>query len=79
MDLTETAAVVCRSTVALGSFAVPPRFRFGPNEGIPQEDRQRIETGGGGFWPGAASVMGAHCTRLEASDRSRVGCVTGPA
>ncbi len=35
MDLTETAAVVCRSIVALGSLAVPTRFRFGPNDGIP--------------------------------------------
>jgi len=28
MDLTETAAVVYRSVVALGSLAVPARFRF---------------------------------------------------
>ena len=35
MDLTETAAVVYRSIVALGSLAVPAKFRFGPNDGIP--------------------------------------------
>jgi hypothetical protein len=35
MDLTETAAVVSRSIVALGSLAVPIRFRFGPNDGVP--------------------------------------------
>jgi hypothetical protein len=35
VDLTETAAVVYRSIVALGSLAVPARLRFGPNEGIP--------------------------------------------
>jgi hypothetical protein len=35
MDLTETAAVVSRSVVALGSLAVPTRFRFGPNDGVP--------------------------------------------
>jgi hypothetical protein len=35
VELAETAAVVCRSIVALGSLAVPGRFRFGPNEGIP--------------------------------------------
>lgn len=35
MDLTETAAVVYRSIVALGSLAVPATLRFGPNEGIP--------------------------------------------
>ena len=35
MDLTETAAIACRSIVALGSLAVPTRLRFGPNDGIP--------------------------------------------
>lgn len=35
MELTETAAVVYRSIVALGSLAVPARFRFGPNDDIP--------------------------------------------
>ena len=35
MKLTETAAVVYRSIVTLGSLAVPARFRFGPNDGIP--------------------------------------------
>ena len=34
-DLTETAAVVSRSIAALGSLAVPTRFRFGPNDGVP--------------------------------------------
>jgi hypothetical protein len=35
MDLTETAAIACRSIVALGSLAIPSRLRFGPNDGIP--------------------------------------------
>jgi S1-C subfamily serine protease len=36
MNLTESAALVFRSVVALGSLAVPSRLRFGPNEGFPQ-------------------------------------------
>jgi trypsin-like peptidase len=36
VELTETAAIVQRSLVALGSLAVPAKYRFGPNEGIPQ-------------------------------------------
>jgi hypothetical protein len=35
MDLTETAAIACRSNVALGSLAVPTRLRFGSSDGIP--------------------------------------------
>src|SRR5262245_46200513 len=35
MDLTETAAIACRSIVALGSLAVPTRLRFGSSDDIP--------------------------------------------
>ncbi|OFV93088.1 MAG: hypothetical protein A3G76_11675 [Acidobacteria bacterium RIFCSPLOWO2_12_FULL_65_11] len=35
MELSETAAVVLKSVVALESLAVPSRLRFGANDGIP--------------------------------------------